>query len=95
MGWHASCVGKGARTLHDHEVDGDGRHEEVVRRVKVKPLPMSRMKVTTRLVVRGRGREPQPLMSAPRLAVTSWKTAAVAGCAHHSNRMQQQRIAQL
>ena len=37
--------------MGDHEVDGEARHEEVVRRVKVKPLSISRMKVATRLVV--------------------------------------------
>ena len=39
--------------MGDHEVDGDARHEEVVRRVKdkVKPLSISRMKMATRLVV--------------------------------------------
>ena len=63
--------------MHDHEVDGDARHGEVVRRVKVKPLPISRMMLTTRPVVRGRGREPQPQSSACRHARLQSSTAAV------------------
>ena len=61
----------------DHEVDRDARHEEVVCSVKVKPLPISRMMLTTRLVVRGRGREPQPQSSACRHARLQSSTAAV------------------
>ena len=51
---------KGAGPCCDAEVDGDARHEAVVRKAKVEPLPILRMMSTTRLVVRGRGREPQP-----------------------------------
>ena len=60
---------KGAGTCCDGDVDGGARHEEVVREAKVKPLPILRMMVTTRPVVRGRGHEPQPQSPSSRLAV--------------------------
>ena len=50
----------GASTWVGEEVDGVTCHEDIVHGAKVKPLPILRMKVTTRLVVRGRDREPQP-----------------------------------
>ena len=39
---------------------GEEEHEQLDGVVKVEPPPMLRMKVTTRLVVRGWGRQPQP-----------------------------------
>ena len=51
---------KAQAPLGDLEVENEARHEEVVRTAKVEPLPNARMKETTRLVVRGWGRQPQP-----------------------------------
>ena len=50
----------GASTWAGEEVDRGTCHEDIVHGAKVKPLSILRMNVTTRLVVRGRDREPQP-----------------------------------
>ena len=50
----------GASTCCDVEDVGEEEHEQLVSAVKVEPPPILRVKVTTRLVVRGWGRQPQP-----------------------------------
>ena len=50
-------------------LEGNSRHEELLHVAEVKPLPIFRMMVTLRLVVRGSGREPQPQSPSSRLAV--------------------------
>ena len=73
---------KAQATRSSLKVARNQRHEQVVRTAKVKPLPNLRMKVTTRPVVRGRGREPRPQSLAPRLQVVHAQAARVGllGC---------------
>ena len=89
----ASCAGRAARTLDDLEVEGEARHEDVVRTAKVEPLPILRMKVTTRLVVRGRGREPRPQSLTPRLNFVHAQAARAAMlCSCETKRLHLHRL---
>ena len=81
---------KGAGTCCDGEVDGDARHKEVVREAKVKPLPILRMIVSTRPVVRGRGHEPQPQSPSSRLHVVHTqpvRSALGSSCEHREQNL--------
>ena len=72
---------RGAHFWSNEKVDGHPRHDKVGHEAEVKPLPNLRMKVTTRPVVRGRGRQPQPQLLTPRLNVVhAWAARAAMLC---------------
>ena len=57
------------------ELEGKSVNVELLRVAKVQPLPIFRMMVTLRLVVRGSGREPQPQSPSSRLTAVHTQIA--------------------